>query len=103
MTISDSVSHSVELHCFPTARCNGVLPAWSFSPSLPPCMMTSLTVWGLLCLAAMWRTVQPRLSLTWAGLLLTTSVRLTSDRAELRQLEAISEVREEVSQLAGLS
>ena len=45
----------------------------------------------------MWRTVQPLLSLT--GLLLPTSVRLTSERAELRQLEAISAVME-VSQLA---
>ena len=75
-----------------------MLPAWSFSPSLPPWLMTSLTVWGLLCLAAMWRTVQPRLSLTWPGLDLTTSVRLTSERAELRQLEAISVVVRSVSQ-----
>ena len=91
--------HWVKLVCFPTARCNGVFPASSFSPSLarPPWLMRSLTVWGLLCRAAMWRTVQPLLSLT--GLLLPTSVRLTSERAELRQLEAISAVME-VSQLA---
>ena len=52
--------------------------------------MVYLTVWGLLCEAAMWRTVQPRLSLM--GETEPPSLRFTMDSALDRQSRAMPEV-----------
>ena len=49
-----------------------------------------LTVWGLLCEAAMWRTVQPRLSRM--GEEEPPSLRFTMDSALDRQSRAMSEI-----------